>query len=195
MTVVSRVKSEDLRKRQSLLIETNVVWLCQARELLDEVSDSAYTASPPSIAPHRVGGHLRHILEFYECFLDGLEGSHVDYDARRRDVAIERNRHAALGKIDSIIQRLRTEHILLADDIIWVRVEDASALQVNEAFMISSTGRELQTLSSHTIHHFALIAITLRALGHEVDKDFGVAPSTLRYRSSRVLTGVPAEAA
>ena len=35
-------------------------------------------------------------------------------------------------------------------------------------------------LSSHTIHHFALIGITLRESGLAVDPDFGVANSTLR---------------
>jgi len=47
--------------------------------------------------------------------------------------------------------------------------------------MESSVSRELQVLSSHTIHHFALIAMTLRLHGVEMDPDFGMAPSTLRY--------------
>jgi hypothetical protein len=34
-------------------------------------------------------GHLRHVLEFYQCFLDGLT-SRIDYDARKRDEVIER---------------------------------------------------------------------------------------------------------
>jgi len=42
--------------------------------------------------------------------------------------------------------------------------------------------RELMTLSSHTIHHFALIATTLRGHGVQVDANFGVAPSTLSYQ-------------
>jgi len=195
MTVGNQCKCEDVPKRQSLLIETNVRWLCQARALLEEVPGEAYTACPPTIAPHRVGAHLRHILEFYECFLDGLDGSHIDYDARRRDLTIETNRGAALGKIDFIIHRLRTEHVLLADNVIWVRMENAHTANVSQSFMISSTGRELQTLSSHTIHHFALIAMTMRVLGHKVDRDFGMAPSTLRYVSSRSRAETPAEAA
>ena len=48
-----------------------------------------------------------------------------------------------------------------------------------------SVSRELQVLSSHTIHHFALIAMTLRLHGIEMDPDFGMAPSTLRYLASR----------
>ena len=45
----------------------------------------------------------------------------------------------------------------------------------------SSLARELQFLTSHTIHHFAVIALILRAMDVEVDREFGVAPSTLRY--------------
>jgi hypothetical protein len=65
--------------------------------------------------------------------------------------------------------------------IIWVRMEDAAA--VCEPFMESSIDRELQVLSSHTIHHFALIAMTLRLHGVEMPPDFGMAPSTLRYQA------------
>jgi len=43
----------------------------------------------------------------------------------------------------------------------------------------------LQALSSHTIHHFALIAVTLRLHGIQVDPNFGMSPSTLRYRTAR----------
>ncbi len=46
----------------------------------------------------------------------------------------------------------------------------------------SSVERELQFLRSHTVHHFALIAVILRLSGLEPGEEFGVAPSTLRYR-------------
>ena len=48
----------------------------------------------------------------------------------------------------------------------------------------SSVERELQVLLSHTVHHYALIAVALRLHGHPVDEEFGVAPSTLRYWAS-----------
>ena len=63
-------------------------------------------------------------------------------------------------------------------------MEDADAMQVQDRFLTSSIGRELQILSSHTIHHFALIAMTLRAMGYHVDRDFGMAPSTLRFNAA-----------
>jgi DinB family len=195
MIIATKGNNGNLAERQKLLIEANVIWLRQAQELLEQFTDATYTASPQAIALHCVGSHMRHILEFYECFLDGLESSHVDYDARNRDLAIETSRQTALAKVRSIIRALETDRMLLTDAIIWVRMEDAQALRVAESFMISSMSRELQTLSSHTIHHFALIAVTLRVLGHEVDRDFGMAPSTLRYLSSRRRSEATEEAA
>ena len=174
-----------LFERQKMMLAANIRWLRQAQHLLEQISDSAYSDSPERLAPHRVGGHMRHILEFYECFLEGLDRRHIDYDARRRDPALETSRRVALGRIADLIRALETEPALRGDAVVWVRMEDADQ-DMGEPFLTSSIGRELQTLSSHTIHHFALIAITLRVLGYSVARDFGMAPSTLRYMSARV---------
>jgi uncharacterized damage-inducible protein DinB len=173
------------RERQEHLIRTNVCWLRQVAALLDRISDTAYTASPGNLAPHRAGSHLRHILEFYECFLAGLPGSRIDYDARRRDLSLESTRKAAQERIRSIMDRLECEPSLRTDSVVWVRIEDSSEAGIREPFIISSIGRELQALSSHTIHHFALIAIVLRSLGIPVDPELGMAPSTLRYMAAQ----------
>ncbi|MFT5050292.1 MAG: hypothetical protein ACI8QZ_001693 [Chlamydiales bacterium] len=37
---------------------------------------------------------------------------------------------------------------------------------------------------SHTVHHFALIAVILRLDGRSVRARFGVTPSTLRHREA-----------
>ena len=171
--------------RQSALIETNVHWLRQALRLVAGLDDTAYATTPRGLAPHRAGAHLRHVLEFYHCFLEGLECSHIDYDARRRHEAIEYSRDAALAGIRSIVHTLETWRDLHQERIIWVRMEDAEHSAVRESFMESSVSRELQALSSHTVHHFALIAITLRMHGVELDSEFGMAPSTLRYLASK----------
>jgi len=171
--------------RRAVLIEMNVRWLRQALRLVDRVNDAAYSTTPRGFGPHRVGAHLRHVLEFYQLFLEGIDSSHIDYDARRRDEGVEKSRHAAAAAIRSIIRRLETCPDLRGERIIWVRMEDAEANGVNECFMESSVSRELQVLSSHTVHHFALIAMTLRMHGMEMDADFGMAPSTLRYLASK----------
>src|SRR5215470_912179 len=97
-----------LHRRQSALIATNIRWLRQALRLLERLDDTIYSAVAPGFAPHRAGAHLRHILEFYQCFLDGLDSSHIDYDSRRRDQSIERSRHTASIAIRSIIHALDT---------------------------------------------------------------------------------------
>ena len=174
-----------LTQRQPVLIATNIRWLRQALRLLERLDDSVYSATAPDVAPHRVGAHLRHVLEFYQCFLDGMDSSHIDYDSRRRDETIERSRHTASMAIRSIILALDTRAEVREERIVCVRMEDAEASGVPDSFMESSLSRELQVLSSHTVHHFALIAVTLRAHGVQMDPDFGMAPSTLRYLASK----------
>jgi uncharacterized damage-inducible protein DinB len=171
--------------RQEYLIAVNVAWLRQARGLLDRISDAHYTASPIGLAPHKAGGHLRHILEFYECFLAGLAKGRIDYDARKRDLSLETSRQAAQARIRILIRRLESERALRVDSLVCVRMEGSAGSRITEPFLVSSVGRELQVLSSHTIHHFALMAVSLRALGEPLEPDFGVAPSTLRYRVSQ----------
>ena len=62
-----------------------------------------------------------------------------------------------------------------------VKIEEISGLMGKPEWVWSSGLRELDFLQSHTIHHFALIAYKLEALGIEVEDNFGVAPSTLKY--------------
>ena len=169
--------------RQSTLIQTNIRWLGQAIRLLDRLDDAMYAATAPGLDPHRAGAHLRHIIEFYQAFLNGVQSGRIDYDARRRDECVERSRSAAAAAIQSIIRTLDTCPALRSDSILSVRMEDAEG--GGDCYMQSSISRELQVLSSHTIHHFALIAVTLRMHGVDMDPDFGMAPSTLRYLASK----------
>jgi hypothetical protein len=172
----------------------NTRWLRQALDLLGRLDPRRFSTSPKGLAPHRVSSHLRHIIEFYECFLDGLEAVHIDYDARRRDLTLESSISIAAGRICGIIARLESDRALLHDGVLFVRMEDAAAFDLIDPFLMSSVARELMTLSSHTIHHFALIAMTLRGHGVSLDTDFGVAPSTLRHREQK-RTARTAEAA
>lgn len=168
---------EKLLQRQTALVTLNAALLGQALPVLEEIDGASYSGVSS------IGGQMRHVIEFYECFLDGLSSARIDYDARRRDLVLEQSRPAAIGRVQALIGRLTTEPKLRGDGAIFVRMEDAAAVGLAEQYLASSIGRELQALSSHTIHHFALIAMTLRAMGRAVDPDFGVSPSTLRHRA------------
>ena len=169
------------------LISTNIAWLMQALSLVQQLDDVTFRSSPQGLAPHRVGSHLRHVLEFYECFLNGLRFLTVDYDTRQRNHSVENSRDAAAEKISSILRHLEENPRVHSDSVMFVRMENAEAGSVENPYLRSSVSRELQALSSHTIHHFALIAITLKIHGFAVDPDFGMSPSTLRFNANRAL--------
>lgn len=172
-------------ERQGALIRANIDLLLQGITLLDEISDSAYRDPVPVLMMQRVGPQLRHVLEFYQCFLDGLESGHVDYDARKRDELVEASRTVAITKMYCLVARLRSLSVLKGDGVILTAMEDCPG-DFPDRFLTSSVERELQVLCSHTIHHYALIAFILAAHGVKVAKNFGVAPSTLRYRNQEI---------
>lgn len=123
-----------------------------------------------------VGAQFRHNLDFISAFLKGVEIGRIDYGKRERDLRIENDRGAAIAQIDvlkGMIEKLEKRSML---NSISVRSEIESNL-----WFPSSVLRELEFIHSHTVHHHALIAEKLLGFGIRVEKDFGVAPSTLQY--------------
>lgn len=180
--------------RNSELIECNTALLRQALDLVRALDDAVFASAPASLSGHRVGGHLRHILEFYECFLDGIQCSRIDYDARRRDAAVEKHRSSAMERIESLIHRFDSSLRLREDTPLLVRMEDAPLDDDHsvDPWLPTSVRRELQALSSHTIHQLALIAVTLTAHGFQVDPEFGMSPATLRFNRARMNAAIAA---
>jgi hypothetical protein len=172
-----------MRHDGSDLVNANIALLRQGSEVLEAIDDRDYARPVPGIPTLRVGAHLRHVLEFYECFLDGLSSGVVDYENRRRDRDVEMSRAAGLARIEELTRRLDRLVGFDRGKAVRVYAEDAPG-----TWVASTAGRELQVLSSHTVHHYALIAATLQALGLPVHASFGVAPSTLRHRDAVLAT-------
>ena len=160
------------------LLSLNLHWLREALLLVNRLDDATFVVSPSALPGQCAGGHFRHILEFYECFLAGLETGTIDYSASRRDADVENKRQAAAARIRFIIRSFEGVSFHPHDGVM-VRAESGS----EETWLASSFVRELEALSSHTVHHFAMIAAILRLLGIAVDPDFGVSPSTLKFRA------------
>jgi hypothetical protein len=159
-------------------IAANLYVLNQARDLLQKLDDAAYCT-------HAMGGrsaagvHLRHALDFYSLFFEGLNDGQIDYDRRARDKRVEQSRDFALERIDELMTQLRGLGDL--DRAVRVKVDIGDDAANAASYSASSVRRELQSLVGHTIHHYALITYVLRAQGIEADPEFGVAPSTLDY--------------
>ena len=161
-------------KRQMTRIEANLSVLAQLHEALANLPDSLWTKLVPGSRGLRIGSQVRHVIECYECFLNGLPFRRIDYDSRTRNTTVENSRLVALRALRSVDRRLSLNSEL--EDALSVTVRD------DEAEMPSTAGRELGSLMNHTIHHMALIAIAITAFGIPLDPSFGVAPATLRYR-------------
>ena len=168
-------------ERSHPLIRQNYTVLLQAQDLIERTSDADFTRQVKGSSS--VGAQVRHVLEFYECFLDGLDTLHIDYDARKRNLAIESSRSAALAMLRAIIRRLDRQSDGSFDTLIWVRAEGGLDNEQRD-WLTSSTERELQVLASHAVHHLALVAMMLRLSGVEPGQNVGVAASTLRYRKA-----------
>jgi len=160
----------------------NIHYLEQGVALIGRLADAQYAGSPSGPFPGGVGAQFRHCLDFYDCFLRGLEAGRIDYRMRERDPRIETDRAHATARARSVCDALRALTRERIDRTVEVRA-DESGPEADE-WAESSAGRELQFLTSHTIHHFALIAVLLENQGFDVAREFptlGVAPSTLEH--------------
>ena len=188
MTDLNHHPSSEVSQGIERLALLNVALLHQGRKLISGMSNEAFTAPIPPLSQHGVGCHFRHCLDYYQCFLDGMETGRINYDHRRREPRLETERSYALGIIDRTVERLEAA-TATGDRPLAVSGDSAGAPPLSKAgeeggnliWSQSTLLRELQGLVSHTVHHYALISMLLRTLGFEPGTDFGVAPSTLEH--------------
>lgn len=153
------------------------VWEAAYR-LFEMVPDDIYAAAIPPLTDFGVGSHIRHCIEFYQCFFTGLSGGTVDYDRRERNPKIATDRRAALIAMRGLIGQLRDFEASDAELAVFAESEGRGSLDRPH---VSSVERERTFLLSHTIHHFAIVGLLLKLQGIEPPADFGVAPSTLAH--------------
>lgn len=156
------------------LIAANLAVLGQGAQLLARLDDAAYARVVAPLFDYGVGSHVRHCLDSFTSFLQGLESGLIDYDRRARDTRIERDRHYAQMRIAATMAALQGLMPDLSATVLQAR-------QDSPHWTVTSLARELQFLLSHTVHHYALVALMLRAQGIEPSQDFGVAPATLAH--------------
>lgn len=169
-------------ERSANFVADNIDCLKQGISLLQSIDAEQYRMADSAVfGLGGVGKHFRHIMDFYACFLYP-EDNVIDYERRERDSLLETDKFRAEQKLAEIILLLDSESAALIDQAKDVSVTSAESSSYSRAVCTASTiGRELQFLISHTIHHYAIIALMLRGAGIEVPEYFGVAPSTIRH--------------
>ena len=147
--------------------------------LMDSLGDSKYSKQLDILKGGTVGKHIRHIIEFYEMFMHGIEGQDICYDDRKHNPDVETVVAVALEKLAKI------KYAILELDADYPIVVTANYTPdpANSQKIPSSLSRELAYNLDHTIHHFAIVKL---AVIHtfpdiEIPANFDLAYSTINY--------------
>lgn len=149
--------------------------LVQLQHVLKNILNTNYYTTPlVQMSNATIGQHTRHIIEMYNCLLNGYNTGVVNYDNRARSYALETDVALAITEIENIINS-----IVKNDKTIYVE----TAFNNNQYVINATYFREVLYNIEHCIHHQALIKVALALHGITVtNAAFGVAPSTLKYQ-------------
>jgi uncharacterized damage-inducible protein DinB len=175
----TRFAGTDLRLQ---MISPLTQLLRQLASVIQRLDDRQYTQKPVGVIESSVGGHVRHCLDHVRALLAAVESGHLDYDHRERDTPIESLRPCAIAAIDDMIQALDSLPRFVITRPLSVSVSMSS--DQPPVSVLSSVGRELAYVLSHTIHHNAIVNAMVKTLGAWVPERFGYAPSTIRNLES-----------
>ncbi|MCY4562415.1 MAG: hypothetical protein OXC03_09030 [Flavobacteriaceae bacterium] len=164
-------------------LEPHKIVLNQLKNLVNTIPVNEFTAKCDILYNASIGEHFRHIIEFYRCCLFNRIDGIVNYDLRPRDKALETNPSIGIKAIEKIIDHLKKLSDPHKTDL---RLQLECIIDPNG--IPTNLERELAFCMDHCIHHQSIIKVGLKARGLEslVDKNFGVAFSTQRYREKCV---------
>ena len=164
-------------KNDSVFLVLNTI-LKEQQHLLQKISPENYTLPITSLDGSTVGGHTRHIIEFLEVLLNSYFSDSINYDERKRNLELEENPQKAVETISKILSgiNLPNKNLILHQTIGNISLE-----------ITTNFYRELLYNIEHCIHHQALIKVAFNEMkmSHLLNKNFGVAPSTIQYRETQ----------
>ena len=146
-------------------------------QLLNCISDAEY--SNTTIAPYysSIGGHMRHILDVFDCLFEGLKSNDVNLINRKRNELAENYTKNGIQYFEIIVSKLQTLKTEDFNKIINV-TDDLGLGIVTANYTLSAI---LIQAHSHAIHHFASVGYIISQLGIQLpDDDFGFNPTTPR---------------
>lgn len=150
--------------------------LGELRQVIARLDEKQYAGPSAALHGTSIGEHVRHIIEIFSCLTGQYEKGLIQYDKRERNKSIEKEKVIAIMHLDHLMGTLRKpdKPLLLVQE-----------MQGQEIRMSTNYERELLYNLEHCIHHQALIRLALMQFSNiEVPQNFGIAPATIRYRSS-----------
>jgi hypothetical protein len=158
--------------------------LMQIKALVSCISNETYKKPCKHLFKSSIGQHIRHALEFYKCLLEGIENGVVNYDERRRDHELE----ISTAKAEKLVIYLELQLKSIKHNLPLKIKANYTNENIGNICLSSSLYRELSFCLEHSIHHLAFVKTGLQELDclKLIDKDFGIAPSTLRHHKQCV---------
>ncbi len=157
----------------------------QLFDLLNQLDSAQFSASLPVLNGSSIGQHVRHVIEFYQCLMSGIEHGVIDYDARQRNLELETSLAFSLDTLKAIIETIESlenpsQPLLLA----------VSYQPDKQEFIDTTLIREMVYMIEHSIHHYALIRIGIQENFSELEipKYFGVAYSTIQHQEKNEVS-------
>lgn len=167
-------------------IQGNIEALKQGLALLSSLSDDHYCHIARPLVNSSIGEHFRHVADMFAALISGLSDGAIDYDARRRGCGLESDRSLAIAEFHTIVAWMENLEAAYADehgpDYADILVHTEVCLSKTQPLTLASNlVRELVFVSSHAVHHYALIGVIAKLQGVKMDEYFGVAPATASH--------------
>jgi len=151
--------------------------------VIEECKEEDFAKPLDALSGSTFGQHIRHTLEFFICLYDAKNNGKINYDQRKHDQLIETDKKLAKSLTTSIRKFLDENQ---EDFEVYFEANYSEEIGQNLS-MKSSFYRELAYNIEHAIHHIALLKVVVnQSLTYiPLPENFGVASSTVRYRSGQ----------
>jgi len=159
------------------LANVSIEMLQQLSAVSLQLEEGDYSKPLDLLSGNTIGKHIRHVYELYDELLLGLNSSTVNYDARKRNLQIEKDPIFAGNFAADLAEKLL---LLEYDAVLHLK---GSYGRTSDVIVNTSIGRELAYNIEHSIHHMAIIQICLKHHFSYVklNENFGVAFSTQNH--------------
>jgi len=158
--------------------------LDQGLDVLKKVSAEDYNTTISVAYGATIGGHYRHIIEHFTTLYNSHANEVVNYDLRERNLQIEQNLEVAIQVTEALKEKWSKLAPLSYSN--KIQLQGKLAQGVDESMELDSTvGRETAYAIMHAHHHYAIIGIMCALLNNPAAEDFGVAPSTVKFREEQ----------
>lgn len=160
------------------MFKSSIETISQFRKVLEQLPEDCFIKPCDPLSGATIGQHTRHIIELYQCLLQGYNSAEVSYDNRKRDKKIEQ---------EVLFADLQLQQIQLSLEQSNKKLVISYVLNKNEERLESNYFREVMYNLEHTIHHLALIKVAINQFTDILlPESFGVAPSTMQFREQCV---------